>query len=61
VGQAFHGPDDEMMEHLLSLIAVSSTVALALGLLYYRDLYKKCKVQKENIKKNRHLFEDWGE
>jgi len=49
------------MESLLSLIAVLSTLALALGLLHYRALYKKCKVQKENIRKNRHLFEDWGE
>tara|TARA_R110002126_G_scaffold85485_1_gene207032 strand:- start:229 stop:378 length:150 start_codon:yes stop_codon:yes gene_type:complete len=49
------------MEYLLSFIAASSTLSLALGLLYYRALYKKCKVQKENIRKNRHLFEDWGE
>jgi hypothetical protein len=50
-----------MMEYLLSFIAVSSALSLALGLLHYRALYKKCKVQKENIIKNSYLFEDWGE
>jgi biotin transporter BioY len=45
------------MEYLLSFIAAS----FAIGLLYYRELYKKCVVQKENIKKNTHLWEDWGE
>ena len=61
MGQAFYGLDDEVMEYLLSFIAVLSTLALALGLLYYRALYKKCKVQKENMIKNRPLFDDWGE
>jgi hypothetical protein len=50
-----------MMEYLLSFIAVSSTLSLALGLLHYRALYKKCKVQKENMIKNQPLFDDWGE
>tara|TARA_B110000503_G_C7019618_1_gene359183 strand:+ start:675 stop:812 length:138 start_codon:yes stop_codon:yes gene_type:complete len=45
------------MEYLLSFIAAS----LAIGLFYYRELYKKCKVQKENIRKNRHLWDNWGE
>ena len=57
MGQALYGPDDEVMEYLLSFIAAS----LAIGLFYYRELYKKCKVRNENIKKNKYLFEDWGE
>jgi len=46
-----------MMEYLLSFIAAT----FAVGLFYYRELYKKCKVQKANIKKNQILLEDWGE
>jgi hypothetical protein len=57
VGQAFYGLDDEVMEYLLSFIATS----LAIGLFYYRELLKKCKVQKENIRKNQHLWDNWGE
>ena len=57
MGQAFYGLDDEVMEYLLSFIVAS----LAIGLFYYRELYKKCKVRSENIKKNKYLFEDWGE
>ena len=57
MGQAFYGPHDEVMECLLSFMAAS----FAIGLFYYRELYKKCKVQKENIIKNRPLFDDWGE
>jgi len=45
------------MECLLSFIAAT----FAIGLLYYRELFKKCKVQRENMRKNQHLWQDWGE
>jgi len=31
------------------------------GAIYYRNRWKKCETQKENFKKNRHLWDDWGE
>ena len=57
MGQALYGPDDEVMEYLLSFMVAS----FAIGLFYYRELYKKCKARNENIKKNQHLWDNWGE
>jgi len=45
------------MIYLLSFIGA----ALATGLVYYRELYKKCEQQKANFKKNQVLWEEWGE
>ena len=57
MGQTLYGPDDEVMEYLLSFMVAS----FAIGLFYYRELYKKCKARNENIKKNQHLWDNWGE
>jgi hypothetical protein len=39
---------------LLSLIFLG-------GAIYYRNRWKKCETEKENFKKNRPLYDDWGE
>jgi len=31
------------------------------GAIYYRNRWKKCEEAKENFKKNRVLYDDWGE
>jgi hypothetical protein len=31
------------------------------GAIYYRNRWKKCEEVKENLQKNRVLYEDWGE
>jgi hypothetical protein len=31
------------------------------GAIYYRNRWKTCEKQKENLKKNQPLWQDWGE
>ena len=45
------------MIYLLSFIGA----AFATGLLYYRELYKKCEEARKAARKNRYLWENWGE
>ncbi len=45
------------MAYLLWFIGVS----LATGLIYYRQLYKKCEQSRDQAHKNRYLWDDWGE
>ena len=64
MGQTFYGPDDGTVMYgdntILYLLALVGA-AFATGFLYYRELYRNCEKQKENLKKNRFLFDDWGE
>jgi hypothetical protein len=48
---------DNTILSLLSLIGA----AFAAGLIYYRELYKRCEKNKKDAQLNRHLWDDWGE
>ena len=57
MGQTLYGPDDVVMVYLLAFVAGT----FAVGLIYYRELYKKAEHSRKEIIKNQWQWQDWGE